>query len=146
MLITECTPANVRSFLHDTDAFEREFNRFFNGITFDSEDVYPAVNAYRDSDGITLKAELPGIDPKSLDVSVEGDELTLRGKAAENGHGENVAWRRRERRHVDFARTVKLPFRADPKGIEASFSKGILTVDIKTPEEQKPRTIDVKSV
>lgn len=147
MLTAEIIPSGVWSALHDMESFEEEFNRLFNGFSNSERADYPAVNVWKNDEGVTLKAEVPGVDPHTLDVSIEGDKLTLRGSRDESGEPkEGETCRRKERGDAHFIRTITLPFGVKPENVEARFGKGILTLDVKKPEEQKPKRIEIKSV
>jgi len=106
---------------------------------------YPLMNVWSSGDGVVIDAELPGADPKDLDVSVEGDQLTLSGKlnVSEPPEGEN--YHRRERPAGEFARTLQLPFRADAGGVKANFKDGILRIAVPRSEDEKPKRIRIEA-
>jgi HSP20 family protein len=110
-----------------------------------SRTSYPPLNAWTSEEGLTLDAELPGVDPAEVDISVVGDELSLRGKVnvREPAEGETVL--RRERPAGEFQRTLQLPFRADTGAVKATFRNGILRIRIPRSEEEKPRKIAIES-
>ena len=74
------------------------------------------MNVWSSEDGLVIDAELPGVNPKDVDVSVMGNELTLRGKLNTEEPPEGTSYSRRERPAGEFARKLRLPFRANPGG------------------------------
>ena len=103
----------------------------------------PAFNVHEAEDAVILTAELPGLDPDAVEVSVRADELTVKGawptaEAPEDGH-----WLRRERPRGSFERSVRLPFVPPADGVTAEFDRGVLTLVLHKPEETKARTVKV---
>jgi HSP20 family protein len=130
----------------DFEQLQREMNRLLGQWqprgTRQAE--FPAVNLWRSQDSVLLTAELPGLDAEKLDLTVSGDQVTLRGThEAEESH-DGDSWQRRERPRGAFVRTISLPFEVDSQSAEASYDKGILTVKLQRPEEQKPRKVAVR--
>lgn len=107
--------------------------------------AYPPLNVWTAPEGLGLDAEMPGVDPKDVEISVIGDELTLRGKinAQEVPAGETVL--RRERPAGEFQRTLQLPFRANAGAVKATFKNGILRISVPRSEEEKPRKIAIEA-
>jgi len=106
---------------------------------------FPAINIYTRAEGAVVTAEVPGVKPEDLDISVEGNILTIRG-ARTTGLKENeVTYHRQERPTGSFARTVRLPFSAEPGKVEAKFQRGTLRVIVPIAEKDKPRRITVKT-
>jgi HSP20 family protein len=92
-----------------------------------------------------IKASLPGVRPEDVDVTVQGDTLTIRGesKAEEEEKGEH--WHLRERRFGQFQRSVSLPARVSADAARAQYDHGILTLTLPKAEEAKPRQIKIAS-
>ena len=107
--------------------------------------AYPPLNVWSSQDGLVVDAEMPGVDPKDVEISVVGDELSLRGKvnAQESAAGETVL--RRERPAGEFQRTLQLPFRANTAAVKATSKNGILRISIPRSEEEKPRKIAIET-
>ena len=106
---------------------------------------YPLLNVWSSEDGLVIDAEVPGVDPKDVDISVKGDELTLSGKVNTVGPPEGESVHRNERPSGEFARVLQLPFRADAGDVRASYKNGILRVTVPKTEEEKPRKIAIES-
>jgi HSP20 family protein len=106
-------------------------------------EVYPPLNLYDAGDHYILSAQLPGIAPGDIDLTITGETLTMRGerKRAEGVRDDN--YRRQERPMGRWSRTVTLPVRVDNGQVSASFANGILTVNLPKAESAKPRHIAV---
>ena len=107
--------------------------------------TYPAVNVWSSGDDAFVTAELPGMELENIDISVQGESLTLRGGRPRPALKNGEAYQRRERLCGNFSRTLQLPFRVDPAKVEAHFNKGVLTVTLPRAEADKPRKIAVKA-
>lgn len=120
-----------------TFAPERRWN-------MDWADEGPAFNVYTGSAGVLLTAELPGFDADALDVTAERETVTIRGKQAKE-LGDGVREHVRERQTLDFEKSFRLPFAVDAEHTEAVYDKGVLSVRLQRPEEQKPQKIGVRT-
>lgn len=100
------------------------------------------MDLYRDGDHYVLTADLPGIDPGSVDIDVDGQLLTIRAERTLTT-GDGVKWITREREAASFLRQLNLGQGIDNDGIAATYSNGVLTVTIPVSEKAKPRKIAV---
>ncbi|HQP29278.1 MAG TPA: Hsp20/alpha crystallin family protein, partial [Syntrophales bacterium] len=100
-----------------------------------------------DEKEVVVKAELPGIDEKDLDVSLSEHALTIKGEKKEEKEDQGKGYYRMERSYGSFHREIPLPASIDAKKVEAAFKNGLLTVTLpKTEEARKAdRKISVKS-
>jgi len=103
----------------------------------------PLVDVYEDADGITLKAELPEIDAKDVDIQVEGNSLTLKGERKLENDEKRDGYHRIERTYGAFSRTFTLPNTVDVEQITAESKDGVLRVFLPKKAETKPRQIKV---
>lgn len=106
---------------------------------------YPLINLLEDKDNIYIEALTPGVNPKSLDISVTHNRLTLAGektRIAEDVKPE--AFHRSERASGKFVRIVDLPLEVEGGEIAAEYKNGLLFVTIPKAEKAKPRQINVK--
>jgi HSP20 family protein len=103
--------------------------------------VAPPVDIYETAEGLVVKADLPGVAKDNLDVRVENNLLTIRGKSAHVAPGEPIY---REYELVNFFRQFELNERVDQAKISADLKHGVLTLQLPKAEEAKPRKIDVK--
>lgn len=108
--------------------------------------VFPAVNLYETGDAYVLTAELPGVSPEQIRVSLEGATVTLEGqRAIEYPEREGASVHRRERPAGAFRRAFELPGVVDADKVEALHRNGVLILRLpKTPEHQ-PRQIRVRA-
>ncbi len=100
------------------------------------------MDVYRDGDHYVLHADLPGIDPGSVDIDVDGQLLTIRAERTLTSQ-EGVKWITREREAGSFPRQLRLGQGIDTEGIAASYAHGVLTVTIPVSPKAKPRKIDI---
>jgi HSP20 family molecular chaperone IbpA len=108
-----------------------------------SQDAYvtPPVDIYETADGLVVKADLPGVTKDGLDLRVENNLLTIRGRAAHCAPG-NLLYR--EYNLQNFFRQFELSDRVDQGKISAELQHGVLTLNLPKAEEAKPRKIDVR--
>jgi len=106
---------------------------------------FPAMNVWADENKAMVTAELPGVSPDDIDISVQDDTLTLRGTRQPEELDEGTNYHRRERRFGDFTRTLRLPFQVSGDGVDAAFSRGVLSISLPRAEADKPRKITVRS-
>ena len=102
------------------------------------------IDLYRDGDHYTLNADLPGIDPKSVDLDVDGQYLTIRAERVAPS-AEGRAWLARENRNGSFVRRLTLGDTVDRENISASYDAGVLSVTIPVAEKAKARKIEIVS-
>ena len=122
----------------------REMERFANAL-FDGNRRGPRqmpMDLYRDGDHYVLSADLPGIDPGSVDVDVDGQLLTIRAERTLTSQ-EGVKWITREREAGSFLRQLSLGQGIDTEGIAASYAHGVLTVTIPVSPKAQPRKIEI---
>jgi len=98
----------------------------------------------RDADRYVLNADLPGIDPSSVDIDVDGKLLSIRAERTAPA-SEGVTWIARERSTGTFLRRFTLGQNVDTAGISAAYENGVLSVVIPVAEKAKPRKIAVQS-
>jgi HSP20 family protein len=100
------------------------------------------MDLYRDGDHYVLSADLPGIDPGSVDIDVDGQLLTIRAERT-LASGQGVKWLARERQSGSFLRQLNLGQGIDTDRISATYENGVLSVTIPVVERAKPRKIEV---
>lgn len=120
------------------------FDRFFGkGTAVSAAGVYPPINMSQDDDHLYVRAELPGIAPADIEVTIEDENLTLKGNRKTDLE-ENVSYHRRERGAGAFNRTISLPTRVVAEKAKAETRNGVLRLVLPKAEEVKPRKIDIK--
>jgi HSP20 family protein len=107
--------------------------------------VFPAMNVTQDSDRYFVRAELPGVSPTDLTISIERNKLLVSGKRDIAPESDKVSYHRRERTGGSFSRSIALPTDLDADHVEAIYKNGILTIALPKAEAAKPRTVTVKA-
>ena len=105
------------------------------------EFVAPEVNIYETKDGYVLEAEMPGVNKDGLEITLEGNEITIVGhRVDEPVNGETLF---RESRQVDYRRVFELDPAIDTSKVSAKMEQGVLTLTLPKSERVKPRKIAV---
>lgn len=120
----------------------REFDRFFDGPTGTRHSALMGMDAYRDGDQVIAHFDLPGIDPDSIDVTVEKNQLTVRAERSWEP-AEDVQLIASERPQGTFTRSLFLGEGLDLDSIEADYDAGVLTLTVPVADQAKPRKISV---
>ncbi len=128
--------ASVRS-------LQRQMNRLFEGYGVEEREAFPSVNLWSNADEVVVQAEVPGVEPNQVEVTVQGDQLTLQGERKANELSANVACHRAERGFGKFVRTFRLPFEVDNARATARCTNGVLTLTLPRTETSKPRRIAI---
>ena len=104
----------------------------------------PPVDIFEEADGIRITAEIPGVKPEDVKISLENNVLTIHGTKQQvaQEHAERV--HRYERAYGEFDRSFTLPATVDANAIKASYEHGVLTVTLPKVEKAKPRQIEVQ--
>jgi HSP20 family protein len=108
----------------------------------------PALEVETTDSDVIVRAELPGIDPKDLDIEVTADRLSMRGERRQESRSEEKGVLRTEFSYGSFERAIRLPARVDNAAVKAEYKDGILTLTLpKHPEElNKVVKVDVKNL
>lgn len=106
---------------------------------------FPPVNVHEEPDRYILTAEVPGMEPGEVDVSLTGETLTLRGERRRPEGVREEQYRRQERPFGRWMRSVTLPERVDGAAVTARCAQGVLTVIMPKAVEARPRQIAVTS-
>ena len=104
----------------------------------------PSVDIYETADSIVIKAELPDVDQKDIDVRIEENTLTLRGERRHDDEVKKENYHRIERFFGTFQRSFSLPTTVDQENVDAVCDKGVLTITLPKKELAKPRQIKVE--
>src|SRR5210317_1867593 len=108
-------------------------------------DWAPSVDIEEEDDRYLIKADLPGVDKKDIDVKLENGVLSIRGeKQTEKETGKGTKRHRTERFHGTFARSFTLPDAVKAEKVDASYKDGVLSLTIPKAEEAKPKSINIK--
>jgi HSP20 family protein len=129
--------ANLRVF---EDAFARVLN-----APQENRPWSPAVDVYETENELVLKADLPDVDAKNVDVRVENLTLTISGERKFEKSGNEKGFHRLERSYGNFTRSFAVPNTFDTENVAAGFKNGVLTVKLPKKEAAKPRQIKVEA-
>jgi HSP20 family protein len=107
--------------------------------------AFPGLNVYDAKDKLVVTAEIPGVDPAKLELTVQENSLTLTGERNDDAADENVRFYRKERPSGQFSRTITLSENVDPAGVKASSKNGILTIELPKAQAAKSRTVTIQT-
>src|SRR5574337_90059 len=127
----------------------RMMDRFFRGGDLSELGTeigawIPPIDLSETAEKITVKAEIPGIDPKEVDISIQGDTLLIKGEKKEEKEEKGKNYYRMERRYGSFSRSIDLPTSVDTNKVTAECKNGVLEITLQKKEEVKPKQISVK--
>ena len=138
-----------RDLMSIQNELNRLFGRTYTGGGSDAGTALgawvPAMDIYETKDEFVVHVELPGVDPESVDVSVEDSTLSIKGERSFYTNVDEDSFHRVERRYGSFMRSITLPQTADAERIEAGFDQGVLTIHVPKVEAAKPKKITVKA-
>ena len=135
--------------------FRNEMNRLFEGFfsrplampgwfeTVEPGQWLPAVDMAETDKQIQVRAELPGIEPKDVDVSVSEDRLVIAGEKKSEKEEGGEGWTHRESHYGAFSRAIPLPEAVDPTKVTARYDKGVLTVELTKSPSSASRKVPV---
>jgi HSP20 family protein len=137
----------------ELDSFRRSLDRMFDDFlggwnpmeTFRgaSSNISPAVESFVDGENLVVRADLPGIDPKDVDVTVANDTLTIYGRREETNEEKQRDYMHREVSYGSFTRTMALPKGIEADQIKASYRNGVLELRMPLPKQMSPRKVQV---
>lgn len=152
MLIRRMWPVSpfVRGGFPDPFRLRRDMDRLFDMLWSDAAEtpsagVFPAMNITQDAHNYYVRAELPGVSPNDLNISVERNKLSVSGKREIAAQGNGVSYHRRERAGGSFSRSVTLPDDLNAEKVDARYSDGLLTIVLPKSEAATARQIKVKA-
>jgi len=126
----------------EMERLQQDVNRL---LSRESAPTFPAVNIWASDQDVIVTAEVPGVDPANLDITVAENVLRLTGSRKPEELKPGEVSHRQERASGEFTRSVRLPYAVDSAKVEASCEKGILTIRLPRAEADKPRKIAIKS-
>jgi HSP20 family protein len=122
------------------------FPRWVTGEELSTYTWAPAVDIFEQGDDLVLQADLPGVDPKDVEIRIEDGTLYLKGERKQGKEVEEEDYHRVERCYGTFARSFSFPTSIDEAKIKAEYKDGQLTLTMPKREEAKPKTIKISSV
>jgi len=134
----------------ELDRFRRDFDdlfdRFLGGrLTRQEAGNAPVLESYVDSGKFIVRVDLPGIDPKNVEITATRDQLTIRGKREHQQEELGRDFIHREVAYGSFERVVQLPAGINPDEIKASYNNGVLELSVPLPEQSRTRKVPIQS-
>ena len=126
-----------------SNALDEAFGNFPDEGRTVTASWYPACDVFEDQETIKIVAEVPGVTPEDVKISLENNLLTIRGEKKQQAEERTERVHRYERSYGIFERTFALPSTVDHEKIQASYQNGILTVSVPKAERARPREIPV---
>lgn len=138
--------------LRELRTMQEQMNRLLNlswNHDLPGEDIkegiwQPAVDIFETEDSIIIKAELPDVDQKDIDLRIEDNTLTLKGERKHQSDVKKENYHRIERYFGTFQRSFTLPATINQEKITATCDRGVLTVTLPKKEETKPKQINIR--
>jgi HSP20 family protein len=129
--------------------WDRMFDRFLDDVWGPAASGFGAgaglpLDVMETDDALVLRAEIPGMDPKDIEIDLAGDVLTIAGQKTEEHKEERARYHHTERRYGSFRRSIRLPLPVEPDGVEAELKNGLLEITLRKAESLRPRRIEVK--
>lgn len=132
--------------LRDMQRLQNSLNRLLTAsVPLEASAEFPPINVWTSENGAIVRAEIPGVAPEDVDISLVNDTLTLRGSRNPEELKEGESRHRQERGYGQFARSLQLPFGVEADHVQARFSNGVLQITLPRAEAEKPRRISVVS-
>jgi len=126
---------------------DRVFDRFFEPFPEEMRSLgewAPRMDVSETKDAVVVKAEVPGIEPKEIEVSLHGEMLTMKGEKKLEKEDKGERFHRVERTWGSFVRTVRLPAPVDAERVQATFKNGLVTVTLPKTAAAKGTFIPIK--
>ena len=137
---------------NEVERFRREIDRLFDDFftgspfrSFERGDWMPAVDMSENKEEIVVHAEIPGMDAKDIDISLNGRVLTMKGERKQEQEEKEKNYHRIERRYGSFTRSFELPADVDGNKVKAAYKDGVLTLNLPKTKEQSVKKIKIKT-
>ena len=147
-MVWEVTPWRPFEFDRIKREMDRVWDSFLEGKPMrraeDGREWLPSVDVSETKGDLVIKAELPGLDPKDIDISMNNGYLTIKGEKKHEKEEKDENYHLLERSYGSFTRTVRLPREVQHDKITASFKNGVLRITLPKSEEAKKKEIKIK--
>jgi len=124
------------------DSFENQFKRSF--LTKNEQDFFPLLDVSETNSHYTVELDIPGVKKDDINISVDNNVLTIKGKKEMDKERKDSNYYSRERFYGDFKRSMSLPSGVKTDKIDASFKDGVLTIRMPKEKSASVKTIDIK--
>lgn len=133
---------------HFRSEMDNLFDRFFDLAPFSrlrgAGDWMPVVDVTETGKEVVVQAELPGMEAKDIDISLNGKVLTLKGERKQVKEDKDKNYHRIERRYGSFSRSIELPADVEADKVEAKYKDGVLKISLTKTKEQSVKKVEVK--
>lgn len=143
MTLTRYNPFRDFNHLAGLRLFDDSFDRFFATPATTARPWNPSVDIVENENDIVLKADIPGVEEKDIDLKIEDGTLTLKGERKFEKEDKDKGYHRVERGYGSFVRAFSLPESVDAEKVKASYTAGVLTVTLPKKDVAKPRSVKV---
>ncbi len=148
--LTRWNPRDELEMLDPFQALEQMLGEMWSGRPrYESETarpmLRPAMDVIEGENDLTIRIDLPGIQPDDVKVETEDNILTVSGEMGDTIQHEGDRYHYRERRYGAFQRRVRLPNTLDSEKVDAAFDNGVLTITLPKQPQAQPKQIEVKS-
>jgi HSP20 family protein len=128
------------------EQFDRLFDRFAEDwlAGFESAQIRPHIESFVEDGKLTVRSELPGVDPKNIEVDVTGQTLTIKAKREEKVEEKKRHFMRRELRYGSFERSIELPQGVKAEDIKATYRDGVLELTAPVPKELERKEVKIQ--
>jgi len=131
----------------ELERWARSFPSFFEDLewpSFERGEFVPAIESFAKNGNLVVRADLPGIDPKDIDISVVGNVLTIKGNRKEEKEAKSQDYIRREVSYGAFERRMSLPEGANTEKIEAHFKNGVVEITMPVAKAAEAKKVPVQ--
>jgi HSP20 family protein len=126
-------------------AVDRMMRGWVSPVSFSEFDWNPSIDVSESDNEIVVKAEIPGVSPEDVDISVDANNLIISGEKKQESEESGRNYYRAERCYGSFRRSFALPVGADVENIKASSKDGVLSIVIPKGEDKKSRKIEIEA-
>jgi HSP20 family protein len=145
MLVQRHREYDLLDSIKDMQRLQTQLNRLFSSDARSGSTEFPPLNIWTSESGAVVRAEIPGVEPEQVDVSMVSDTLTIKGSLSVELPKSGQTCHRQERGCGQFLRSIQLPFGIDADKAQAKFADGILEIRLPRAEADRPRKISVVS-
>jgi HSP20 family protein len=124
--------------------FSRIFDEFRVPTAISTSRVLPTIDLEETKDNLLVRADIPGMNPDDIDISVTEDTLRIKGEIRHEATNEGKNYYRSERRYGSFYREITLPCRIKTQEVSATYKNGVLHITLPKCEPEKPKVIRIK--
>ena len=146
-------PSELIPWRHEMERFKREMNQLYEKLLdlgplrrFDAAWAWvPVIDMSESGSHITVHAEIPGMEPKNIEIFLQGKLLTIRGERKQESIEEDKEVYRSERSYGTFERTIRLPADVDPEQAKASYNNGVLRIKLLKVDKNRPKKVRIST-